>query len=111
MSIDGGCWHDDLADRVGLIVRAERERLARRRPDLDAADLAAVEDTLWRIADHLLLRRARQVPVDPVAAARLWDVPVRMPAGHPGGVAGHPAARVPVARGAPAAVPAATPPA
>lgn len=77
MSIDGGCWHDDLAHRVGLIVRAERERLARRRPDLDDADLAAVEDTLWRIADHLLLRRAREVSVDPVAAARLWDAPER----------------------------------
>ncbi|BCB91619.1 hypothetical protein [Phytohabitans suffuscus] len=79
MSIDGGRWHDDLADRVGLIVRAERERLARRRPELDAADLAAVEDTLWRIADHLLLRRARQVAVDPALAARLWDAPVRQP--------------------------------
>ncbi|WP_173052513.1 hypothetical protein [Phytohabitans houttuyneae] len=103
MSIDGGCWHDDLADRVELIVRAERERLARRRPDLDPADLAAVEDTLWRIADHLLLRRARQSTVDPVAAARLWDVPVRMPADHPAAVAGRPAARVPRAREAPAA--------
>lgn len=79
MSIDDGCWHDDLAYRVGLIVHAERERLARRRPDLDDADLAAVEDTLWRIADHLLLRRARQVTVDPAAAARLWDAPVRAP--------------------------------
>lgn len=102
VSIDGGCWHDDLADRVELIVRAERERLARRRPDLDAADLAAVEDTLRRIADHLLLRRARQVTVDPVAAARLWDVPVRMPPDHPRGVARRRAPRVPHPRGAPA---------
>ena len=77
VSVDDGCWHDDLADRVGRIVRAERERLARRRPDLTAADLAAVEDTLWRIADHLLLRRARQVTVDSATAARLWDAPVR----------------------------------
>ncbi|MFC0532676.1 hypothetical protein [Phytohabitans kaempferiae] len=77
MSIDDGCLHADLADRVGRIVRTERDRLARRRPDLDDADLAAVEDTLWRIADHLVLRRARQVAVDPVAAARLWDAPGR----------------------------------
>jgi hypothetical protein len=79
VSTERGCWHDDLAHRVGLIVHAERDRLARRRPELDGADLAAVEDTLWRIADHLLLRRARQVTVDPVAAARLWDAPVRGP--------------------------------
>ncbi|MDQ7911038.1 hypothetical protein RB614_41775 [Phytohabitans sp. ZYX-F-186] len=83
MSIEGGCWHDDLAGRVAVIVRTERDRLARRRPDLDAADLAAVEDTLWRIADHLLLRRARQVTVDPVAAARLWEVPVPRPRAAP----------------------------
>jgi hypothetical protein len=79
MAIDGGCWRDDLADRVGHIVRTERERLARRRPDLDAADLAAVEDTLWRIADHLLPHRARLAAVDPVAAARLWEAPARNP--------------------------------
>jgi hypothetical protein len=103
VSIDGGCWHDDLADRIEAIVRTERERLARRRPDLDAADLAAVEDTLRRIAEHLLLRRARQVSVDPVAAARLWDAPVRTPDDHPGALAGERAARLPRAREAPAA--------
>jgi hypothetical protein len=87
VSTERGCWHDDLAHRVGLIVRAERERLARRRPDLDDVDLAAVEDTLWRIADHLLLRHARQATVDPVAAARLWDAPVRAPKGALAGAA------------------------
>lgn len=69
--------HHDLTYRIGRIVREEHERLARRRPDLDEADLAAVEDTLWRIAEHLLLRRVRQVMVDPAAAARLWDVAAR----------------------------------
>ncbi|GAA4710049.1 hypothetical protein [Phytohabitans rumicis] len=66
--------HNDLAHRVGGIVHAERERLARRRPDLDAEDLAAVEETLWRIADYLVLRHLHHVSADPIAVARLWDL-------------------------------------
>jgi hypothetical protein len=63
--------HDDLTHRVGRIVCAERERLARRRPDLDAEDLAEVEEMLWRIADYFVLRHL--LTADPAAVARLWD--------------------------------------
>jgi hypothetical protein len=75
VSIDGEMLRDELAFRVGNIVAEERKRLARRRPEFDETDLAAVEDTLWRIADALVLRHAARCAVDAVAAARLWDPP------------------------------------
>lgn len=75
MSIDGNALRDRLAYRVRDIVTEERNRLARRRPEFDEADLAAVEDVLWRVADALLLRHAARCGVDADSAARLWDPP------------------------------------
>ena len=51
-----------LARECDSVIAVEIERLRRRRPALSATDLAMLERSLARLADHLLLDAIRRRP-------------------------------------------------
>ncbi|HEY8534631.1 MAG TPA: hypothetical protein VIL44_12330 [Micromonospora sp.] len=66
-----------MSDRVAAVVADELTRLRRRRPELAAAALHDIEETLWRIADRLLLTPLRQLhsPSHFEHVRQLFDLP------------------------------------
>ncbi|PZM88399.1 MAG: hypothetical protein DIU79_16925 [Actinobacteria bacterium] len=64
----------DMCAHVTTVVEEELARLRRRRPELSAAALRDIEETLWRTVDRLLLTPMRRLDRHYDRARQLFDL-------------------------------------